>query len=189
MANENSKILTADQEAKLRQPIDDYVGKIQKEIDGLRADGTEKVVALQNKMDGLKRDRSISKSEKESEIAKCKTELEKAKAVEAKNKDQISKLIADAEGYLNAHFDKEYYQPVLASCQVEKVAAKERYQKRLKELEAEHKDILSKLTDHQEIKDENYVYKTEFLMQRLSWKKTFSRLKTADMLHTIINSI
>ena len=35
MANENSKILTADQEAKLRQPIDDYVGKIQKEIDGL----------------------------------------------------------------------------------------------------------------------------------------------------------
>ena len=155
MANENNKILTADQEAKLRQPIDDYVGKIQKEIDSLRADGTEKVVALQNKIDGLKRDRSISKSEKESEIAKCKAELEKAKAVEAKNKDQISKLIADAEGYLNAHFDKEYYQPVLASCQVEKVAAKERYQKRLKELEAEHKDILSKLTDHQEIKDEN----------------------------------
>ena len=70
MANENNKILTADQEAKLRQPIDDYVGKIQKEIDSLRADGTEKVVALQNKIDGLKRDRSISKSEKESEIAK-----------------------------------------------------------------------------------------------------------------------
>lgn len=60
MANENNKILTADQEAKLRQPIDDYVGKIQKEIDSLRADGTEKVVALQNKIDGLKRDRSIS---------------------------------------------------------------------------------------------------------------------------------
>lgn len=185
MANENSKILTADQETKLRQPIDDYVGKIQKEIDGLRADGTEKVVALQNKIDGLKRDRSISKSEKESEIAKYKTELEKAKAVEAKNKDQISKLIADAEGYLNAHFDKEYYQPVLASCQVEKVAAKERYQKRLKELEAEHKDILSKLTDHQEIKDENYVYKNRISNAKIELEKDLQQIK--DRRHAAYN--
>ena len=185
MANENSKILTADQETKLRQPIDDYVGKIQKEIDGLRADGTEKVVALQNKIDGLKRDRSISKSEKESEIAKYKTELEKAKVVEAKNKDQISKLIADAEGYLNAHFDKEYYQPVLASCQVEKVAAKERYQKRLKELEAEHKDILSKLTDHQEIKDENYVYKNRLSNAKIELEKDLQQIK--DRRHAAYN--
>ena len=185
MANENNKILTADQEAKLRQPIDDYVGKIQKEIDSLRADGTEKVVALQNKIDGLKRDRSISKSEKESEIAKCKAELEKAKAVEAKNKDQISKLIADAEGYLNAHFDKEYYQPVLASCQVEKVAAKERYQKRLKELEAEHKDILSKLTDHQEIKDENYVYKNRLSNAKIELEKDLQQIK--DRRHAAYN--
>ena len=29
MAKENNKILTAEQELKLRQPIDDYVGKIQ----------------------------------------------------------------------------------------------------------------------------------------------------------------
>ncbi len=185
MANENNKILTADQEAKLRQPIDDYVGKIQKEIDSLRADGTEKVVALQNKIDGLKRDRSILKSEKESEIAKCKAELEKAKAVEAKNKDQISKLIADAEGYLNAHFDKEYYQPVLASCQVEKVAAKERYQKRLKELEAEHKDILSKLTDHQEIKDENYVYKNRLSNAKIELEKDLQQIK--DRRHAAYN--
>ena len=42
MANEN-KILTAEQEKKLLQPIDDYVGKIQSKIDALRADGTEKV--------------------------------------------------------------------------------------------------------------------------------------------------
>ena len=29
----NSKILTAEQEKTLRQPIEEYVGKIQKEID------------------------------------------------------------------------------------------------------------------------------------------------------------
>ena len=36
----NSKILTAEQERALRQPIDEYVGGIQKEIDALRKDGT-----------------------------------------------------------------------------------------------------------------------------------------------------
>ena len=35
----NSKILTAEQEKTLRQPIEEYVGKIQKEIDELRKDG------------------------------------------------------------------------------------------------------------------------------------------------------
>ena len=34
----NSKILTAEQERALRQPIDEYVGGIQKEIDALRKD-------------------------------------------------------------------------------------------------------------------------------------------------------
>ncbi|MEE0809651.1 ABC transporter permease subunit [Blautia sp.] len=185
MANENSKILTAEQEEKLRQPIDDHVGKIQKEIDGLRADGTEKVVALQNRIDGLKRDRSISKEEKEAEIAKCKAELEKAKAVEAKNKDRISKLIADAESYLKEHFDKDYYQPVLASCQVEKVAAKERYQKRLKDLEKEHQEILSKLTDHQEIKDEKYVYKNRLSNAKIELEKDLQQIK--DRRHAAYN--
>ena len=33
----NGAILTAEQERKLRQPIDEYVGKIQKEIDELRS--------------------------------------------------------------------------------------------------------------------------------------------------------
>ena len=61
----NDKILTAEQETKLRQPIDDYIGKIQEQIDGLRKDGTDQVVALQNTIDGVKRD--INKA-----IAYCK---------------------------------------------------------------------------------------------------------------------
>ena len=47
MANGNSKILTEEQELKLRKPIEDHVGKIQEKIDSLRVDGTEKVVHLQ----------------------------------------------------------------------------------------------------------------------------------------------
>ena len=100
MANGNGKTLTAEQELKLRQPIEDYVGKIQSKIDSLRADGTNRAVALQNSIDAIKRDRSITKGEKESRITAYKAELDKAKAVEAKNKDEISKLISDATAYL-----------------------------------------------------------------------------------------
>ena len=70
MANANSKILTAEQELKLRKPIDEYVGKIQKQIDSLRADGTDKVVSIQNQMDGIRRDKSLTKGEKENRPGK-----------------------------------------------------------------------------------------------------------------------
>ena len=54
MANGNSKVLTAEQEMQIRRPIEEYVGAIQKQIDGLRVDGTDKVLSLQNTMDGVK---------------------------------------------------------------------------------------------------------------------------------------
>ncbi len=173
----NSKILTAEQELKLRQPIDDYVGKIQAKIDSLRVDGTDKVVAIQNKIDGVKRDRTLPKDEKEARISKLRRELDTAKAVEAQNKDQISKLIADAEEYLKVHFDKEYYKPVKESCVQEKAAAKEKYAKKLAELEKEHQAAVSKLSDHQEIKDEKYVYKNRRFDAKLDLDKDYQEIK------------
>ena len=130
----NDKILTAEQETKLRQPIDDYIGKIQEQIDGLRKDGTDQVVALQNTIDGVKRDRSLSKGEKENRLGELRRQLEKAKAVEAKNKDEVSKLISQGVSYLNDHFDKEYFQPVKESCAQEKIKAKEKYNRKIAEL-------------------------------------------------------
>ena len=64
----NGAILTAEQERKLRQPIDEYVGKIQKEIDELREHGTAEVIEYQNLIANVKRDKTLSKGEKESEI-------------------------------------------------------------------------------------------------------------------------
>ena len=173
----NGKILTAEQELKLRQPIDDYVGKIQEQINSLRVDGTDKIVSLQNRMDGIKRDRNYTKAEKDQVIAELRGQMEKAKAVEAQNKDQVSKLIADAEAYLKEHFDKDYYQMVAASCEQEKVAAKDKYQKKIAELEKEHQANLSKLSDHQEIKDENYVYKNRKFDAKLELDKDFQQIK------------
>ena len=64
MAVDNTKILTAEQEQQLRQPIDAYVGEIQAKIDALRANGTDKVIELQSSLDDLKRDRIYTQEER-----------------------------------------------------------------------------------------------------------------------------
>ena len=103
MVSEN-KILTAEQEAQLRQPIDETVGAIQAKINELRADGTDKVIDIQNSLDSLKRDKIYTAQEKEVKAQELRTALEQAKAVEAKNKDAITKLIAQAESYLKDNY-------------------------------------------------------------------------------------
>lgn len=85
-ATQTSKILSAEQEAKLRQPIDEYVGKIQAQIDELRTDGTEKAVNIQNELDNLKRDHIYTAQEKTERETKLKAELAAAKAVEEKTR-------------------------------------------------------------------------------------------------------
>ena len=65
MANGNSKILTEEQELKLRKPIEDHVGKIQEKIDSLRVDGTEKVVHLQGIIDRMKKTEALQKGKRE----------------------------------------------------------------------------------------------------------------------------
>ena len=177
MATGNEKILTAEQEMELRKPIEDYVGGIQDKINALRVDGTDKVVSIQNKIDSLKRDKSRSKAENEAAIAKLQGDLSKAKEVEAKNKDEIAKLIADAESYLKAHFDKEYYQPVVESGKYEKEAARAAYQEKVAELNKEHQAAVAKLSDHREIKDENYVHKNRLFDAKMELDKNLQEIK------------
>ena len=174
---EKVNILTAEQELKLRRPIEDYVGKIQAKLDSLREDGTTKVVELQNDIDSVKRDHIYTKQEKETELTRLRAELEKARAVESKNKDEVSRLIADAENYLKAHYDKDYYQAVIASCKEEKVLAQEKYRQRVAELEKEHQAAVSKLTDQHEIKDEKYVHKNRLFDAKMQLEKDLQLVK------------
>lgn len=175
MANEN--IITAEQEMKLRKPFEDYVGKIQKKIDGLRVEGTDKVLSLQNDIDAIKRDRVLTKGEKETAISEKRVLLEKAKGIEEKNKGEIAKLISDAENYLNNHFDKDYYQPIKASCEQEKGAAKKRYNSNVAKLKQEHAAASAGLSDSQEIKDEKYVYKNKLFDAKMKRDKDFQDIK------------
>ena len=174
---DNTKILTAEQEQELRRPIDDYVGGIQEQINALRKDGTDRVIDIQSALDNLKRDKIYTPQEKEAKRAQYQRELEQAKAVEAKNKDQINKLIADAEGYLKAHFDKEYYQAVAVSCAQEKVQAQEKYRAAVEQLNKDHAATLAKLSDAHEIKDEKYVHKNRLFDAKMQLSKDLQDVK------------
>lgn len=174
---DNSIILSAEKEAALLKPIDEYVGKIQAQIDALRVDGSDKVSSLKNHIAIAKEDKNLSKDEREKIIAKDKAELEKAKAVEAANKDKVSKLIADAEGYLKEHYNKEYYDKVVASCDAQKAAENEEYEKVKATIKTEHEQTLSKLSGADEIKDEKYVYKNRLFDAQMAHESKLQEIK------------
>ena len=117
---ENNLIISAEKEAKLLQPIDEYVGKIQAQIDALRVEGSEKVDSLKNQIAIAKENKNLTKEQRDKIIEDSKKQLEKAKATEASNKDQIAKLIADAENYLSKNYNSKYYDFVAKSCEAEK---------------------------------------------------------------------
>ena len=176
MVAENTKILTAEREAQLRQPIDETVGAIQAKINELRADGTDKVVEIQNSLDSLKRDKIYTAQEKAARAQELHTALEQAKAVEAKNKDAIAKLIAQAESYLKQNYPG-YYQAVVESRKVEKIQAEESYRQAVANLEKEHQATVAKLTDAGEIKDEKYVHKNRLFDAKVKREKDLQQVK------------
>ena len=177
MTNTVTNILSRDEELALRKPIEDYVGKIQAEIDELREEGTNKVLEYSEEIEVLKRDKIYTKSEKEARISELNGKLQNAKEIEAKNKQPINDKIAVAEKYLKDHYQTDYYNKVVESNKYEVQKAKAEYDKKLKELEKEHKDILSGLSDKEEIKEENFIYKNRLFDAKLEYTKNMQEAK------------
>ena len=177
MTNTVTNILSRDEELALRKPIEDYVGKIQAEIDELREEGTNKVLEYSEEIEVLKRDKIYTKSEKEARISELNGKLQKAKEIEAKNKQPINDKIVVAEKYLKDHYQTDYYNKVVESNKYEVQKAKADYDKKLKELEKEHKDILSGLSDKEEIKEENFIYKNRLFDAKLEYTKNMQEAK------------
>ena len=177
MTNTVTNILSHDEELALRKPIEDYVGKIQAEIDELREEGTNKVLEYSEEIEALKRDKIYTKGEKEARLSELNSKLQKAKEIEVQNKQPINEKIAVAEKYLKDHYQTDYYNKVVESNKYEVQKAKADYDKKLKELEKEHKDILSGLSDKEEIKEENFIYKNRLFDAKLEYTKNMQEAK------------
>lgn len=174
---ENSVILSVEEEAKLLQPIDEYVGKIQDQIDALRVDGTDQVNNISNCIAIAKENKNLSKEEQAKLVVEYKQELEKAKSVENANKQEVTRLIAEAESYLAKHYNSEYYDIVAKSCEAEKKAENSNYDKLKQDLQTEHKQRLNSLKDAEDIKAEKYNYKNKLFDAQMAHESRIQEIK------------
>ena len=174
---ENSVIISAEEEAKLLKPIDEYVEKIQKKIDALRVDGSDKVNDLKNQIAIAKENKNLSKAQRDKIIENSKKELENAKKIEADNKEEIKKLIAEAEDYLAKHYKKDYYDVVNNSCKAAKAEENNRYEKIKADLKSEHQKKIASLKDAEEIRAEKYVFKNKLFDAQMAHESKIQEIK------------
>ena len=173
---ENSVIISAE-EAKLLKPIDEYVEKIQKKIDALRVDGSDKVNDLKNQIAIAKENKNLSKIQRDKIIENSKKELESAKKVETANKEEIKKLVAEAEDYLAKHYKKDYYDVVNNSCKAAKAEENSRYEKVKADLKSEHQKKIASLKDAEDIKAEKYVFKNKLFDAQMAHESKIQEIK------------
>jgi methyl-galactoside transport system permease protein len=173
----NNVILSAEEESRLLAPIDAHVAEIQKKIDGLRADGTEKIVYLRNHIGIVKEDKNYTKAERAKLVEEDKRQIEEAKRVEAQNKGKIDALIAEAKRYLDVHYDKDYYNRVVESCREEKAIALAEYEKAVATIKEDYAKSIRNLSDKQELKDEKYVYKNKLFDAKMSRDARLAMIK------------
>ena len=174
---ENSVIISAEEEAKLLKPIDEYVEKIQKKIDALRVDGSDKVNDLKNQIAIAKENKNLSKIQRDKIIENSKKELESAKKVETANKEEIKKLVAEAEDYLAKHYKKDYYDVVNNSCKAAKAEENSRYEKVKADLKSEHQKKIASLKDAEDIKAEKYVFKNKLFDEQMAHESKIQEIK------------
>ena len=174
---ENSVIISAEEEAKLLKPIDEYVEKIQKKIDMLRVDGSDKVNDLKNQIAIAKENKNLSKIQRDKIIENSKKELESAKKVETANKEEIKKLVAEAEDYLAKHYKKDYYDVVNNSCKAAKAEENSRYEKVKADLKSEHQKKIASLKDAEEIRAEKYVFKNKLFDAQMAHESKIQEIK------------
>ncbi|MDX8419499.1 galactoside ABC transporter permease [Stecheria sp. CLA-KB-P133] len=177
MENTNKDILTAEQEEQLREPISAYVEDIQKQIDAMRAEGSTKIQTLRNELIHVKNDKTLDAREANDRSVAIHKEIEDAKVVENKHKDEIKALVGKAEAYLKANYKTKYLDRVNASCDAQLAQAKQKYTAALDTLKKEHDANLAKLSDKHEIKDENYVYKNRQFDAKMTYQNELQEIK------------
>ena len=69
---DKSKILSADAEAALLKPIDEYVNEIQTKIDALRVDGSDKVQSYKNQIALRRKTRTYQRMREQKQLQQQK---------------------------------------------------------------------------------------------------------------------
>ena len=132
---------------------------------------------LKNQIAIAKENKNLSKIQRDKIIENSKKELESAKKVETANKEEIKKLIAEAEDYLAKHYKKDYYDVVNNSCKAAKAEENSRYEKVKADLKSEHQKKIASLKDAEDIKAEKYVFKNKLFDAQMAHESKIQEIK------------
>ena len=136
---------------------DEKLLNYENKLQALRADGKTRIALLKEEIGALKREKILSKEEKAQQINILKNELEKAKAVAAKNTEEEKALVQEAIAYSNALYEKyeaKIFEKEDARIVKAKVTYKESIDRIKKETEQRISNIRSTETDSKLIKEE-----------------------------------
>ena len=179
---DKSMILSAEAEAALLKPIDEYVGKIQKQIDALRVDGSDKVRSLKNHI-------AIAKDKVSKLISDAESYLSKHY-----KSDYYEKVVASCEAEKaaeNASYDKivatiktEHEQALAKLSDSEEIKdEKYVYRNRLFDAQMTHESKLQEIKDR---KHDAFAHKFHLIdLLRMS-KYTFGQKQSQKVSRTFL---
>ena len=164
------------------QKVKDYSARLR----DLRKDGITKISDCRLEIVALKKNKLMDEGEKNRKISELQSEIEKAKAVEEKNKAEIDALSKEAVAYVNAKAAE--IEKAVTERQKSKMAkAKEFYVKEVEQIKADaekrKEGLHSSIKDPQQLKSEldiaAYELKSALFDSKSRYKRELDKARAA----------
>lgn len=178
--NQTKEMISLEEDRKVRE----YSEKLR----SLRADGITKINDCKAELASLKKNKLIAESDRARRVAELNSEIEKAKAVDARNKSEISALSKEAVAYVNS-ISKEIEAAVDAKQNKRMEGAKSYYEKEVEDIKRSYadreNDIKTRLSggDPQILKSEleicSYELKSALYDAKSRYKDQIDKCKAA----------
>ena len=178
--NQTKEMISLEEDRKVRE----YSEKLR----SLRADGITKINDCKAELASLKKNKLIAESDRARRVAELNSEIEKAKAVDARNKSEITALSKEAVAYVNS-ISKEIEAAVDAKQNKRMEGAKSYYEKEVEDIKRSYadreNDIKTRLSggDPQILKSEleicSYELKSALYDAKSRYKDQIDKCKAA----------
>ncbi len=165
---------------------DKKVQEYSERLRALRKDGVTRISDCRLEIVALKKNKLMDEGEKASRIRALEAEIEKAKAVEEKNKAEIAALSKEAVAFVNSKA-KEIEKEVTEYQNSRMAKAKEYYEKEVVQIKADaeerKKNIHNTVSDPQNLKSEleiaSYELKSALFDAKSRYKREIDKAKAA----------
>lgn len=180
LQKENLKQLEQDIATKSVKPLEEnaVLQKYSELLDELRKDGVHKIVEAKQNIAVAKKNRMLDKDAREKLIKEYNQQIEEAKIVAAKNKEQAAELTKKAVDYANIVSDA-YIKQVNEEQAAIEAKVKAEYKAKTEGIKAKTKERIAKLSTKEEINIAKYECNSELFDAKNQLTSEIGRCKNA----------